>query len=29
MTSATIGYGRTRVESKGNVLVKWITSTDH
>jgi len=29
MTSATVGYGRTRAESKGNVLVKWITSTDH
>lgn len=32
MTSATAtagGYGRSRVESKGNVLVKWITSTDH
>jgi cytochrome c oxidase subunit I len=29
MTSATIGYGSTAVERKGNVLVKWITSTDH
>jgi cytochrome c oxidase subunit I len=29
MTNATMTLGGSRVESKGNVLVKWITSTDH
>ena len=32
MTTATAGastYGGSRVERKGNVLVRWITSTDH
>ncbi len=29
MTSASVGLGASNVERKGNVLVKWITSTDH
>jgi len=29
MTATTVGYGSTRAERKGNVVVKWITSTDH
>jgi cytochrome c oxidase subunit 1 len=32
MTTATAGastYGGSRVDRKGNVLVRWITSTDH
>jgi cytochrome c oxidase subunit I len=29
MTATTVGYGSSRVERKGNVVVKWITSTDH
>jgi cytochrome c oxidase subunit I len=29
MTTATATLGGSRVERKGNVLVKWITSTDH
>ncbi len=29
MTTATAMLGGSRVEQKGNVLVKWITSTDH
>ena len=28
-TTPTTGYGASKVERKGNVLVKWITSTDH
>jgi cytochrome c oxidase subunit 1 len=29
MTATTVGYGSTRADRKGNVVVKWITSTDH
>jgi len=29
MTATTAGYASTAVERKGNVVVKWITSTDH
>ena len=29
MTATTAGYGSPKVERQGNVVVKWITSTDH
>ena len=28
-SASTLPFGASKVERKGNILVKWITSTDH